>query len=87
MASEMEMSVEEHVTQIFFTLSHVLGAESPIRPDSLQRAGALGLLRQLLATDVVDAEGFDDDAAGEKRTEWEADERDSQQRHQGTRWM
>ena len=45
------------------------GAESAIRPDSLQRAGALGLLRQLLAMDVVDAGGFDDDAVGKERTE------------------
>ena len=29
-------------------------SESAIRPDSLLRAGALGLLRQLLAMDLVD---------------------------------
>ena len=45
------------------------GAESAIWPDSLQRAGALGLMRRLLAMDVVDAEGLDDGAVGEKRTE------------------
>ena len=38
----------------------VFGAESEIRPDSLQRAGALGLLHRLLAMDVVDAEGHED---------------------------
>ena len=63
----------------------VFRAESPSRPDSLQRAGALGLLRQLLAMEVVDAEGFDDDAVGEKRTERKRT--NSQQRNQGTRWM
>ena len=47
----------------------MFGAESAIWPDSLQRAGAPGLLRQLLAMDVVDAEGFDDCAVGEERTE------------------
>ena len=45
------------------------GAESAIWPDSLQRAGALGLMRRLLAMDVVDAEGLDDGAVGEERTE------------------
>ena len=45
------------------------GAESATRPDSLQRAGALGLLHRLLALDVVDAEGLDDGAVGEERTE------------------
>ena len=47
----------------------MFGSESAIRPGSLQRADALGLLRQLLATDVVDAEGLDDDEVGEERTE------------------
>ena len=45
------------------------GAEPAKRPDSLQRAGALGLMRRLLAMDVVDAEGLDDGAVGEDRTE------------------
>ena len=36
----------------------LVGPESAIRPDSLQRAGALGLLHRLLAMDVVDAEGL-----------------------------
>ena len=45
-----------------------LGAESAIRPDSLQRAGALGLLHRLLAMDVVDAEGHEDGAEGEDNT-------------------
>ena len=45
----------------------MFGAESAIRPDSLQRAGALGLLRRLLAMDVVDAEGLDDWAEGEDK--------------------
>ena len=35
----------------------------------LQRAGALGHWHQLLAIDVVDAEGLDDEAVGEERTE------------------
>ena len=43
-------------------------AESIIRPDSLQRAGALGLLHRLLAMDVVDGEGPDDGAEGEDET-------------------
>ena len=47
---------------------YVFGAESAIRPDSLQRAGALGLLHRLLAMDVLDAEGFDDCAEGEDTT-------------------
>ena len=37
----------------------VFGAESATRQDALQRASALGLLRRLLAMDVVDAEGLD----------------------------
>ena len=41
----------------------VFGTESAIRPDSLQRAGAV--LRRLLAMDVVDAEGLGDCAEGE----------------------
>ena len=41
------------------------GADSAIRPDSLQRAGALGLLHRLLAMDVVDAQGR---AEGEDNT-------------------
>ena len=47
----------------------MFGAGSAIRPGPLQRAGALGLWHQLLAMDVVDAEGLDDEAAGEERTE------------------
>ena len=47
----------------------MFGAESAIWPDSLQRAGAPGLLGQLLAMDVVDVEGFDDCAVGEERIE------------------
>ena len=47
----------------------MFGAESAIRPGSLARADALGLLLQLLAMDVVDAEGLDDDAVGKERTE------------------
>ena len=46
----------------------MFGAESAIRPDSLQRAGALGLLQRLLAMDVVDAEGLEDGAEGEDNT-------------------
>ena len=46
----------------------VFGAESAIRPDSLQRACTLGLLCRLLAMDVVDAEGLDDGAEGEDKT-------------------
>ena len=41
----------------------MFGAESAIRPDSLQRAGALGLLH--LAMDVEDAEGLEEGAEGE----------------------
>ena len=37
-------------------------AESPIRPDSLKRAAAFGLLG------VVDAEGLDDGAEGEEKS-------------------
>ena len=46
----------------------MLRAESVIRPDSLQRAGALGLSRRLLAMDVVDVEGLDNCAEGEGKT-------------------
>ena len=46
----------------------MFGAESAIRPDSLQRAGALGLLHRLLATEVVDAEGCEDGAEGDYNT-------------------
>ena len=49
-------------------LGHVFGAEFAIRPDSLQRAGALGLLHRLLAMDVVDAESLDDCAEVEDKT-------------------
>ena len=48
----------------------MFGPETTFRPDSLKRAGALGLMRRLLAMDVVDAEGLDDCAVGEERTEW-----------------
>ena len=45
------------------------GAESAIRQDALQRASALGLLRRLLAMDVVvDAEGLDDGEEGDDKT-------------------
>ena len=44
----------------------MFGPDPAIWPDSLQRAGALGLLRQLLAMDVVDAEGFDEDVVGDR---------------------
>ena len=47
----------------------MFGAESAIRPDSLQRAGARGLLHRLLAMYVVEAEGLDNCAVGEERTE------------------
>ena len=47
----------------------MFGAESAFRPGSLQRAGALGVMRRLLAMDVEDAEGFVEDAVGEERTE------------------
>ena len=46
----------------------VFGAESAVRPDPFQRAAALGLLRRLLAMDVVDADGLDDCAEGEDKT-------------------
>ena len=46
----------------------MFGAESAIRPESLQRAGALGLLHRLLAMDVADAEGLEDGAEGEDKT-------------------
>ena len=46
----------------------MFGAESAIRPDSLQRAGALGLLHRLLAMDVEDAEGLEDGGEGEDNT-------------------
>ena len=46
----------------------MFGAETAIRPDSLQRVGALGLLRRLLAMDVLDAEGLDDCAEGGDKT-------------------
>ena len=46
----------------------MFGAESAIPPDSLQRAGAVGLSHRLLAMDVVDAEGLDDGAEGEDKT-------------------
>ena len=49
-------------------LGHVFGAESAIRPDSLQRAGALGLLHRLHVMDVVDAEGHEDGAEDEDKT-------------------
>ena len=48
--------------------SQCLGAESAIQQDPLQRASALGLLRRLLAMDVVDAEGLDDGARGSVKT-------------------
>ena len=51
------------------SLVGVFGAESAIRPDSLQRAGALGLLHRRPAMDVVDAEGLDDGAEGEDKTQ------------------
>ena len=56
----------------------MFGAESASRPDSLQRAGALGLMRPLLAVDVVDAEGLDDCAVGEERTQGKRTNGDSQ---------
>ena len=46
----------------------MFGAESTIGPDSLQRAGALGLLHRLLATEVAEAEGREDGAEGEDNT-------------------
>ena len=46
----------------------MFGADSAFRPDSLQRAGALGLLHRHLATEVVDAEGLEDGAEGEDNT-------------------
>ena len=54
------MDLERKTTSVF-------GAESAKRPNSLQRAGALWLLRRLLAMDVVDAEGLDDCAEGEEK--------------------
>ena len=47
----------------------MFGAGSAIRPGPLQRAGALGLWHQLLAIDAAHAEGLDDEAVGEERTE------------------
>ena len=49
------------------SLSPVFGAESAIWPDSLRRAGALGLLCRLLPVGVVDAEGLEDGAEGEDK--------------------
>ena len=49
-------------------LRFVFGGESAIRPDSLQRAGALGLLHQLLTMDVEDAEGLEEGAEDEGNT-------------------
>ena len=46
----------------------MFGAESAIRPDSLQRAGALVLLHRHLAKDVEDAEGLEERAEGEDNT-------------------
>ena len=46
----------------------MFGAELAIRPDSLQRAGALGELHRLLAMDVEDAEGLEEGAEGEDNT-------------------
>ena len=54
--------------RVRFRTGNVFGSQSAIRPDSLQRAGALGLLHRLLAMDVVDAEGLDDGAEGEHKT-------------------
>ena len=46
----------------------VFGAGSAIRPGPLQRADALGLMRQLLSMDDEDAEGLESETVGEDRT-------------------
>ena len=46
----------------------MFGAGLAIRPDPLQRADALGLLRQPLAMDVEEAEGLDGGEVGEDKT-------------------
>ena len=47
----------------------MLGAESTIRPDSLQRVGASGLLHQLLVRFGNDVETLDDEALGDESTD------------------
>ena len=64
---QMPREINKASNTVLLLLS-VFGVESAIRPDSLQLAGALGLLHQLLAMDVVDAEGLDDGAEGEDKT-------------------
>ena len=51
--------------RIFRNSPCVFWAESAIWPDSLQRAGALGLLCRLLPMGVVDAESLEGGAEGE----------------------
>ena len=50
------------------SLGSLFGAESAIRPDSLQRAGALGLLHRFLTMDVEDVEGLEEGAESEDNT-------------------
>ena len=50
----------------FFCCVRVFGAESAIRPDSLQRAGASGLWHQLLVRFGNDVETLDDEALGDE---------------------
>ena len=47
----------------------MFGAESAIRPDSLQRAGALGLLHRLLVRFGTDVETQEDEALGDEWSE------------------
>ena len=47
----------------------VFGAESAIRPDSLPRAGAHGLLHRLLVRCGTDVETLDDEALGDEWSE------------------
>ena len=56
----LQVNVAEEVGELGLTTC--VGAESPIRPDSLQRAAAFGLLG------VVDAEGLEDGAEGEENS-------------------
>ena len=68
----------------------MFGAGLAIGPDNpLQRAGAQGFSLQLLPMDVEDAEGLDNEPAGERRTCGKGRQgtfNNVQQRHQGTRW-
>ena len=68
-------SVELCGTESFSCTSNLLArtrvsvwAESAIRKNSLKRTSALGLLRRLLAIDVVNAEGLDDGAGSSVKT-------------------